>query len=38
MRRTPTAIRYVAPTSLTAVNAVADDAIRAESPIVAATT
>ena len=38
IRRTPTAIRYAAPTSLTTVNAVADDAISAESPTVAAAT
>ena len=31
-------IRYTAPTSLTVVNAVADEAIRAESPTVAAAT
>src|SRR4051794_39020252 len=38
MRRTPTTIRYTAPTSLIAVNAVADDAISAESPTIAAAT
>src|ERR1700760_3034822 len=34
----PTPIRYTAPTSFTTVNAVADDAISAESPSVAAAT
>src|SRR6478736_3132307 len=38
MRRTPTTIRYAAPTSLIVVNAVADDAISADRPTVAAAT
>ena len=38
MRRIPTTIRYAAPTSLTTVNAVADEAISAERPTVAAAT